>query len=36
MKFKYCRRAINKQRAKVLGMYDIRNSSYLTKDITEN
>ena len=35
-KMKYRRGAINKQRAKVSGMCDIPNSSYLAKGITEN
>ena len=35
-KLKDRRRVINKQRAKVLGMLDVANSSYSTKDITEN
>ena len=35
-KLKYRRRVINKQRAKVSGMCDIPNSSYLAKGFTEN
>ena len=35
-KLKYRKRVINKQRAKVSGMHDIRNSSYSVKGITEN
>ena len=34
-KLKYRRRVINKQRAKVLGMCDIPNSSYSAKGFTE-
>ena len=33
---KYRRRVINEQRAKVLGMCDVPNSSYSAKGITEN
>ena len=33
---KYRRRVMNKQRAKVSGMYDILNSSYSARGITEN
>ena len=35
-KLKYRRRVINKQRARASGMYDVPNSSYSAKGMTEN